>query len=729
MSKAQSKLARLSTVDPARDHREDVANSPRKIELSPIGERYAWLEAMINHVPDYIYAKDLMGRFIFANGSVVSNNGFEHLEAMLGLTDADIHGCALAKEIFDVERHVMETGTAHLGVEEQAMRGGPDRWLMMSRVPLRDAEGQIIGVVGTSRDISDRKASERMVQAQTWILQKILERATLFELQSELRDALQSLSENIDVAIFRKVGDETFVVDAGEHSSWTFAGRRFLSSDADLFSALQLMTRGHDAFIAEIRSADHDLHGLIAVRREPHRWNKAINDFCLGIARLLGISIDQEKAEQQIHRLANTDHLTGLPNRAALDRHLSAMIAQGRLREANFSLGFIDLDNFKLINDSLGHGTGDALLQAIAQKLTEITGPDGYVARLGGDEFVVILHGHADIENRMQVICQNLRKPFSINGVALQVTCSAGLSQYPVDGKTIDELCAKADMAMYQAKAAGRNGVKLFSHQMAATVNEKLTRTAALRNAIGADQLVLHFQPQYELATGKITGVEALVRWHHPDHGLLSPAEFIPLAEETGLIGELGEIVLAKACAQAKLWQSEGFAPFRMGVNVSARQFEDPRFASTVAQILSATDLDPGWLEIEITESMVMRDDESSILHMKELALLGVSIALDDFGTGYSSLSSLKRFPITRLKIDRSFVVDLPNDAESAAITSAIVAMASQMGLRTIAEGVEYEAQARFLQQSGCGEAQGYHFCKPLPADALRTLLVSARSN
>lgn len=718
MSKAQSNSRVLSPINTDHAALDDLRAGLRPKVVRHQHEtvqRQVWLEAMINHVPDYIYAKDLQGRFIFANAAVVSNNGFDSLEAMVGLSDGDIHGEDLAREIEEIESAVIRSGMPDLGIAEYAMRGGPDRWLMMSRVPLRDPHGQIIGVVGASRDISDQKASERMMQAQTRILQRILERVPIADLIRDVGEALQSLSEDIDVLLVHDAGNGHLSISAREASSWQpLINQSVTTCLRDLLPILRSDAQTDGTFVAEIRAADRTLHGVIGVKRRPHRWNLAINQFCLAVARLVGISIDREDAEHRVLLLANTDHLTGLPNRAALDRYLNRMMAD--TRSTSFALAFIDLDNFKMVNDSLGHGAGDDLLRLIADRLKKTAGPTSYVARLGGDEFVLVMPDCARPQDRIEKVCRAVQAPILLNGVELHVTCSAGLSLFPSDGRTIDALFSKADMAMYRAKDAGRNTFRHFSPEMADIAASKLQRFEELRRAIVADQFVLHYQPQCELASGVTTGAEALIRWKHPTKGMLPPSKFIALAEETGLIAELGELVLWKACRQAKAWQDAGNTAIRMGVNVSARQFENPDLPAIIAEILAETKLSAEYLEIEITESVVMRDDERSIARMKQLSDLGISIALDDFGTGYSSLSNLKRFPISRLKIDQSFIADVTDDSDSAAITAAIIALSKQMALQTIAEGVETQAQASFLRAAACEEAQGYHFGRPVPA-------------
>jgi EAL domain-containing protein (putative c-di-GMP-specific phosphodiesterase class I) len=305
----------------------------------------------------------------------------------------------------------------------------------------------------------------------------------------------------------------------------------------------------------------------------------------------------------------------------------------------------------------------------------------------------------------------------------MQVTCSVGVASSQAHGSIAGELIANADMALYRVKAAGRNGIQMFTPSMAEEARHKLLRIEELRRALAQDELVLHFQPQKDIATGRISGVEALVRWQHPQAGLLAPAEFIPLAEETGLIVELGEVVLGKACRQMRAWLDQGIPAIRVAVNVSARQFREPSLCDKVSAALSAAGLDPALLELEVTESLIMEDVEGAISRMLELKALGVSLSIDDFGTGYSSLSTLKLFPLSRLKIDRSFIADIPGQSGDMAITAAIVALGQTLDLEVIAEGVETEEQARFLAETGCEMFQGYLFAKPLPAAEIAGML------
>ena len=654
-------------------------------------ERYEWLEAMVNYVPDYIYAKDRSGRFLFANQAIVLNNGFTHVDELIGLTDAEIHPMADAHRIEEAERRVMETGEADLGVEERRLKG--EGWLMMSRVPLRDRNGNIIGVVGASRDISARKSAEKLMRAQTKLLQDV---ARGVDLDTFLKDARSLLEELLNG---RSV---SFLLD-GERSA-PFLG---------------------DILEFPICSRDGGKHGTLVT--EANGNETGLMEFLAGIAQTVGIAIDRHRDIAHIAYLAEHDVLTGLPNRMLLDRKLSALLENPSRKQKSLAVAFVDLDNFKLVNDTLGHAAGDELLMVVAKRISAYDKSPDIVSRIGGDEFIIVLEETPEpIYERLATILGDISRPMTVQGVEIRVGCSIGVACAVEHGETVSELFANADMALYRAKEAGRNAIRLFTPSMAEDARNKLIRIEELRRAVERDEFILHYQPQKEVRSGRIIGVEALVRWQHPTEGLLLPSAFIPLAEETGLIVPLGEIVLRKACQQARTWQDHGLPTLRVGVNVSARQFLEHSLTSQVASALQLADLDPQWLELELTESLIMRDVEGAIERMHELKKLGVSFAIDDFGTGYSSLSTLRRFPLSRLKIDRSFIADIPEKPGDMAITSAIVSLGRTLDLEVVAEGVETEEQARFLEGAGCELLQGYLFARPLPSSEVESLLAAA---
>jgi diguanylate cyclase (GGDEF)-like protein len=449
------------------------------------------------------------------------------------------------------------------------------------------------------------------------------------------------------------------------------------------------------------------------------------------LVRAMQYSIERKRYQEQIEHQANYDGLTGLPNRnLLLDRLQQAVFAQRQVR--SIAVVFIDLDHFKFINDSLGHNAGDKLLQQMAERLRSVVRDGDTVSRLGGDEFILILNDQPNEEvmfRAMQRIINKVSEPVNIDGRELVVTCSAGVSLHPQDGPDIETLLKNADAAMYRAKEHGRNNFQFYTAEMNRLVNERLALESSLRRALERNELLLHYQPKLNLESGAIVGVEALVRWQHPEWGLMSPDRFIPLAEETGLIVQIGEWVLRTACAQNRTWQDAGLPPVTVSVNLSARQFRQEGLVNMVSTILSDTGLRADYLEMELTESIVMHNAEAAIAILKGLKELGVQLSVDDFGTGYSSLSYLKNLPIGILKIDRAFVRDISADAGrgDGLLAQAIISLGHSLKLKVIAEGVENEAQLKFLKAHRCDEAQGFYFSHPVPPAECEKLLTAPK--
>jgi diguanylate cyclase (GGDEF)-like protein/PAS domain S-box-containing protein len=435
---------------------------------------------------------------------------------------------------------------------------------------------------------------------------------------------------------------------------------------------------------------------------------------------------DQKAQELRIQHLAYHDALTGLPNRMLVFDRLGRGLAHAQRMRTTLAVIFLDLDRFKTINDTLGHLAGDALLCQVADRLRTSVRDTDTVARLGGDEFLVVLEAMqeaAQVAHVADKLLSSMAAPFVLHGQELHVTTSLGISLYPRDGQDAETLLKYADTALYKAKDAGRNAYRFFSPEMDAQAHAQLRLENDLRRALERDEFELHYQPQIDLCTGSCVGMEALVRWRHPQRGLVLPGDFIPLAEETGLILPIGCWVLRTACAQAAAWRAQAPSGLRMAVNLSARQLQRTLLHDQVRQALAESGLPPHALELELTESSVMRDADEALDILQSLHELGVQIAIDDFGTGYSSLAYLKRFPIDRLKIDRSFIGGVESDGDAAAIVEAIIAMAHKLKLRVLAEGVETAGQHAFLQRLGCDEAQGWLFGRPLAAvDAQRRL-------
>ena len=473
-------------------------------------------------------------------------------------------------------------------------------------------------------------------------------------------------------------------------------------------------------------SESFDLELEIETAKNRRLWVKVVGRIRAlnsGTRTLFGTFQDiteRRRSEERVQYLAYYDALTDLPNRALLADRLSTAMASARRRKDKVALLFLDLDRFKSINDSFGHSFGDLVLQDVAKRLKRRTREQDTVARLGGDEFLIVLNNVKDISDvavAAKRFMDAMTAEFVVQGHSLGITCSLGISIFPEHGLDVETLVKNADAAMYSAKDHGRNNFQFFAEEMTAQVVERLTLENSLRPALDKKQLFLVYQPQMDIATGKIIGLEALLRWQHPELGLVPPDKFIRIAENSGLILPIGEWVLRTACAQARKWQDEGLSAVRVAVNVSAVQFRQPDFCAIIGSVLHETGLAPQYLELELTESLLLNSADVTLSVIQELSALGVTLAIDDFGTGYSSFAYLRQFQVSKLKIDRSFIQDVAVNPDDAAIANAIISMAKSLSLKVIAEGVENEAQMSFLRAHLCDEIQGYYFSKPLSVD------------
>ncbi|MFP5505836.1 MAG: putative bifunctional diguanylate cyclase/phosphodiesterase, partial [Gammaproteobacteria bacterium] len=434
---------------------------------------------------------------------------------------------------------------------------------------------------------------------------------------------------------------------------------------------------------------------------------------------------ERADAESQVHYLAHYDLLTGLPNRALFrDRLLQAM-AQAKRSDTLLAVMFLDIDHFKDVNDTLGHAVGDQLLKEIAQRIRSCVRETDTVARFGGDEFGLIqtnlntVEGAADLAGRLIEV---LAQPYHIEGHEIHSAASIGVTIFPFDDHNAEDLLKNADMAMYKAKREGRSRYQFYIAELNQVIQRRAAIERDLRVALQKEQFRLHYQPQLDLTTGQVVGVEALLRWQHPERGDISPVEFIPVAESTSLILPIGDWVLRTACRQARAWQDAGLPPVRVANNLSAAQFRHRNLLETITQALAESGLDPHWLEVELTESLIMKDVRATIDTLRSLHKLGVLISVDDFGTGYSSLSYLTRFPISKIKLDKSFVRDV-DKKDGAAIARTVITLGHSLNMKVMAEGVETEMQLRFLREHACNEVQGYYFGRPMPPGAIERLL------
>ncbi len=654
-----------------------------------IERREGHLQTLIQAIPDMIWVKDSEGRFIAANAALCRAMGVSE-EDMIGRRTPDISDDPDAIRVAARDQEVIESGET-LNWVESIIRKDFHATISVTKVPLRDEEGKIMGVLSISRDITELKKIEETSRQSEERFRAVVEgspngvvvldqdgKITLVNREVERAfgyDRKELLGGSIDLLI----PDRTHAVHGNTNLTHEVQGRR----------------RDGTAFPTEV--------GITPV------------ETAQGLLMLATIQDMSEKkvAEERIRHLALFDELTGLPNRnlflQCLNETLSDSEAGGKV-----SLLLLDIDRFKQINDTLGHGAGDAVLREVGHRLRSSLREKDLVARVGGDEFVILTPNTTDLSALALKIGSLIGDQMRVGSMDVHVSAAIGIASFPQDAKTSDELQRFADLALGFAKEQGSGVVEFYSENLAGRSSRRMEIESALRGALDRNEFVLNYQPIVDLQGKKGVAAEALIRWTHPELGFVPPDQFIPVAEDTGLILPIGAWVLHEACLAAGRLREAGKPLSYISVNLSSRQFRDPMLAQTVTDALAASGLEAHELQLEITESMVMDDPQASAKLLRGLKDLGVRIAMDDFGTGYSSLAYLKRFPLDVIKVDRSFVKDLPGDSDSAAITEAIVAMANSLKLRVVAEGVETKDQLEFLTSLGCHYVQGYYFSRPV---------------
>ena len=624
------------------------------------------------------------------------------------------------------------------------------RWVHALGQPMVDATGKTVFMRGTVLDITQRKSQERQLDSERKILQAIATGSRLSEVLDQLCRNVEEQSPSLMCSVLlldrggkhlhlgaapslpmeynRAVDGMKIGANAGSCGTAAFFNRQIIVPDIASDPLWEnwrasALTHGLQAcWSTPIPGTDRPVLGTFAVYTRtpcaPTSEDSALIARATDIAR---IAIERSEAEERIRQLAHYDELTGLPNRLLFHQAFEHALRRAERNARSLALLFVDVDRFKNINDTLGHDAGDSLLKEVGARLRASLRASDVLARFGGDEFVVLLE-ELPPEGYVAAVAANLLEalavPLRIREQEFGVTASIGIATFPQDGRDAQTLQKNADIAMYRAKDQGRNSYCFYAPQGNVHSLERLTMEAQLRRALERGELELHYQPKQDISSGGVTGMEALLRWRHPELGMVPPARFIPLAEETGLIVPIGEWVLRTACAQtAALRSREGLPMLRVAVNLSARQFAEDSLIRLVSDVLDETGLGADALELEITESLVMQNPEQTAKLLVLLKQMGVHLAMDDFGTGYSSLAYLKRFPIDSIKIDRSFIQGLPGDVDDATITQAVIAMAHSLRLRAIAEGVETKQQLQFLREHRCDEIQGYYFSRPLPFD------------
>ncbi len=730
---------------------EDVTELSRTVA----NERIT-LQTLVDWVPDNIWVKDTDSRFIIANQATALRMG-RSVDELIGNSDLELCAPELAQGFYADEQRIIETGQPMIDKEEYIVDdNGRKTWILTSKIPLRNDEDKIIGVVGISRDISDRRRADILRDSQARILENIAVNAPLETVLEDLIRLVEmqipgscgtiqltdhngtllrhGAAPHVADAFIKAMDGIRIAPDAGPASAAVHRGEAVVVADMlsdPLFADFREMVATHgyrSCWSVPIVSPAKNPLGVFTLY---HETPQITTDQQLHIGEaachIAGIAIERKLSEERIRFMANHDALTGLPNRALLQDRLEQALRYAQRADHWVTVAFIDLDNFKIINDTLGHTAGDELLTNVANRMVSCLRSVDTVVRLGGDEFVVLLVDQQKSADSISATIAKIRSaisaPLEIGGQTLRVSSSVGLANYPNDGKDADTLLANADAAMYRAKELGRDNFQFYTPELNVKVRGELLLQEALRGAVERREFVLLYQPQVDMITGNVFAVEALIRWNHPTQGQLSPNHFIPIADQTGLIVPIGDWVLIEACRQNKAWQDSGLPPIKVCVNVSARQFAEKNFVGRVTNALDKSGLEARYLELELTESLIMRDVGQAIATMNSLQRLGVQIAIDDFGTGYSSLSALKTFPVARLKIDRSFIKGLPANVDDRAVTTAVISLGKKLNLRIVAEGVENDEQIAFLRKNKCDELQGFRFSKPIPADMIGAFL------
>lgn len=669
------------------------------------------LQQFIDALDDHIWVKNTDGQYVVVNQA--SETAWRHSrENIVGKTDEQLFSAERAEHFKHIDEKVIAKGGQRT-VEECASldADGNQVWLETVKSPIKDERGGLVGIIGMTRNATRRKKMEVRLSLTSEIFNNFQEGMMITDHNAKIMDVNRAFTAVTGYEEAEVIGRNPRFLQSGQHDVGFYS---------ELWQQLQAQGQWKGEFINRKKNGSvyPQLATISAITDES-------GDLLHYICVFEDISL-RKANEEKLRRMAFFDPLTNLPNRLHLTHLLEQSIALGEKGNAPFATLFLDLDHFKHINDSKGHLFGDQLLAQVAKRLQALPAGNATIGRIGGDEFVIILTGYDSEAALLDIIDQTMgvfNTPFVFeHNEHLRVSGSIGVARYPNDGSDSETLLKNADTAMYLAKKNGRSGYAFYSPDLTDRSVQHVRIQSALHDAVDKEQLSLAYQPQYRLKDNVLVGVEVLLRWEHPELGFIPPSLFIPIAEKTGLIQPIGQWVLKAACQQGSEWIEQGISFGKLAVNVSALQLQREEFVKQLAEITEQTQFPLQQLEIEITESFLLHNQQHAFNTLNELRELGVDVSLDDFGTGYSSLSYLKGLPINKLKIDRSFINDVPQQSESNALVLAIVAMGNALDLRVVAEGIETKQQVDFLTQHGCQFGQGYAFAKPLSARDFRSL-------
>ncbi|MGB5217051.1 MAG: EAL domain-containing protein, partial [Smithella sp.] len=690
-----------------------------EVALSLSEEKY---RTIIENIEDGYVELDLKGNFIFFNDAISKMHGYRKIE-LLRLNYRDIMDKENARKIYEKYNMVFNTGVPERDYEYEVItRDGQKRYLEASISVIKNAMGRNVAFRGIVRDRTKHKQNEEALRRSEEKYRSILENIEEAYFEVDLAGNFTFFNDSL----CRITGCSTEELIGANYAQFSDKenSEKVFTTFHKVYTTAQ-PTEGFDWLIFGKDGTKRFIEASVSIKKNstgrPSGFKGVIRDIT-----------ERKRIEQKLNHMATHDALTGLPNRIMFSQLLNQAIQTAKRNKKNLAVFFIDLDRFKIINDTLGHDAGDQLLREIAKRFKEVLRSSDVVGRLGGDEFVILIEDfnhYRLMKNVAQKILSAAMKPVMIIGEECRITASIGISVYPSDGQDEQSLMKNADIAMYSAKEEGKNNYQFYSKDIKSQSNERMLIEINLRRALERNELYLDYQARLDFKTNTITGVEALLRWNNEYLGAVTPTQFIPVAEETGLIVPIGRWVLKTACLQNVVWKSQGLPPVCMSVNLSLRQLMDDGLLGDIKSALDESGMDPRLLELEITESMVMHNPTALITLLCKIKDMGVRLARDDFGTGYSSLAQIKRFPIDTIKVDRSFIRNLTENSEDKAMTEAIITMGKSLSLTVVAEGVETLAQKEFLQDHVCDEMQGFYFSKPVQAEEFAELLRKHKSS